>query len=193
MNKLNMKERIIRVARERFFRLGFYKVSIDSLVGELRTSKSSIYNHFNTKNDIVKEVLYQLNREINTALERITSNRGLNFREKLGAVMEYTSRLFESTNAEFLNDLRLYTPELWDEYQEMREARINKYYKKLFEDGRQEGIIKDDIDSDLMLFAYLKLTEISVTADLFRKIEMGSHKVYQQISRIFLEGILKKK
>ena len=45
----NLRERILKIAGEQFLSQGFYKVSIDSLVAELRTSKSSIYKFFSSK------------------------------------------------------------------------------------------------------------------------------------------------
>ena len=58
---MDVRDRIVRVAKQRFLKNGFYKVSMDSLVKELRTSKSSVYNHFSSKDELVKAVIDLLN------------------------------------------------------------------------------------------------------------------------------------
>lgn len=69
--KRSTRDRTFIVAKEIFLKLGFNKVSMDSLVKELRRSKSSMYNHFSSKDELVKAVIVQLNIEINSSLDEI--------------------------------------------------------------------------------------------------------------------------
>ncbi len=57
----NTKDRILNVAYEKFLKYGFFKVSMDSIVQELKTSKSSLYNHFASKEDLVMAVVEKIN------------------------------------------------------------------------------------------------------------------------------------
>lgn len=186
---MNIKERILTLAQEKFFRHGFYKVSLDELVAELRTSKSSLYNHFKSKDDLVYQVLKRVNSEINQNLEKILENRKLSFYGKLSEIFAFTVTLLDRAGEDFLKDLRIYTPDLWKEYMQMRDERIDRYYRSLFDSGIKEGIIRDDLDIDLMLDVYFKLTEISVSADAFSGGKFSNQEVYRQISILFLEGI----
>jgi AcrR family transcriptional regulator len=192
MKKSTVKDRIINLAKDKFFKYGFYRISLDSLVAELRTSKSSFYNHFESKDDLVSVILLELNREINLSLEKIINDKKLSFFGRLSAITEFTSNLLKKTSHEFLHDLRLYTPELWNMYLELREERINRYYRKLFDSGIQEGIIRNDLDPDLILQAYFKLTEIPIHSEDFRELELRNEEAYNQISILFMEGIRKK-
>jgi AcrR family transcriptional regulator len=192
MKKMNVKERILIVAREKFFKHGFYKVSLDSLVKDLHTSKSSLYNHFESKDALVHKILLQLDQEINSKLEDILNDRKLSFFGRLSAITEFTSDLLKKTSEDFLHDLKLYTPDLWEIYLDLRQKRINRYYWSLFESGVREGIIRKDLNLNLILIAYFKLTEISIQSDDFKKLSMTNQEAYNQISTLFLEGIMKK-
>lgn len=187
--KKQVKARIVRLARDKFMKHGFYKVSLDAIVAELRTSKSSLYNHFKSKEDLVYQVLLEINGEINGTLEEIINDKKLSFFGKLMAIMEFTSILLKDTSDEFLKDLRMYTPDLWDLYMKMRENRITRYYKQLFESGMEEGIVRKDLAPALMLHAYFKLTEISIHSEDFEGLGLTNQEAYFQISRLFLEGI----
>jgi AcrR family transcriptional regulator len=188
---MNVKERILNLAQEKFFRHGFYKVSLDELVAELRTSKSSLYNHFKSKDDLVSQVLQRVNSEINQNLEKILNDRKLSFYGKLSEIFAFTVRLLDQAGDDFLKDLRTYTPDLWKDYMRMRDERINRYYRSLFDSGIKEGIIRNDLDIELILEVYLKLTEISVSADAFSGGKLSNQEVYRQISILFLEGVRK--
>lgn len=187
----NVKDRILHLAREKFMKHGFYKVSLDAMVAELRTSKSSLYNHFKSKEDLVYQVLMEINQEINTQLETIMNDKKLSFYGKLMAVMEFTANLLKESGDEFLNDLKLYTPDLWHIYMRMRKERIDRYYKQLFDTGLEEEIIRNDLDPVLVLNVYFKLTEIAVNPTEFKELDLSSQETYRQISTLFLEGIKK--
>lgn len=166
---------------------------MDSLVNALRTSKSSLYNHFDSKDALVEAVVSQLNEEINQKLESILNDDKLSFKGKLIAISAFTKELLESVSEEFLTDLEIHTPEIWTRYQQMRQDRINKYYRALFETGIREGAVRDDIRIELILSAYLSLTEIPLRFGQISRLAMPNEDIYEAITQIFLEGIVANK
>lgn len=192
MARSSVKNRILEFAKTRFLRNGFHKISMDRLVSEMRTSKSSLYNHFNSKEALIKAVIDSLNNDINKNLEIILGNDTLNFKGKLIAVSEFTKELLAEVSDEFLKDLEVNTPEIWHYYQETRQQRIDKYYKKLFRSGIKEGSVRKDISSDLILIIYLNLTAIPLRHENTKGLRMSSKSIYEDITEIFLNGILKK-
>ena len=192
MKKMAVKERVLKIAKQKFLKHGFYKISMDSLVKELRTSKSSLYNHFSSKEALVKAVIDDLNVEINSKLEEIIDNDRLSFKGKLIAVSEFTKNLLSNVSEEFLNDLEINTPHIWDYYQNARLQRIDKYYRKLFEIGVNEGMIRNDISLDLILLVYLSLTELPLRAEQINLLRMDNENIYEDTTEIFLNGIITK-
>ena len=190
MRKSNLKERIVNTAKQRFLKHGFYKVSMDSLVQELRTSKSSLYNHFSSKDELVRAVVSRLNAEINSRLEEILDDDKLSFKGKLVSISAFTKDLLSGVSEEFLKDLEINTPEIWAYYQESRRERINKYYRYLFETGVREGVLRDDIGIDLILTVYLSLTELPVRAGYIALLGNENQRIYEEVTEIFLKGIL---
>lgn len=184
----HLKERILKVAGEKFLSQGFYKVSIDSLVAELRTSKSSIYKYFSSKEDLVATLLEQLNGIINRQIEQITQHAELGFEDKLLHLMRLTSKLQRLVGPQFLEDLRIHTPELWEGYQQQRAERIQRYYYGLFRLGVREGYIRSDIDLQLIIGAFLKLTEFTVDQEALQGLPYNNDQVFEHLTALFLEG-----
>ena len=201
---MNVKERILKIAKQRFLKNGFYKVSMDNLVQELRTSKSSLYNHFSSKDDLVKAVIDDLNNEINSRLEVILNDDKLSFKGKLISVSEFTKNLLTNISEEFLRDLEINTPDIWEYYQASRSNRIDKYYRRLFELGVAEGMIRDDIhidihidididiDIDIILAVYLNLMELPLKTEYIVFLDVKNQNIYEDATEVFLNGILTK-
>jgi AcrR family transcriptional regulator len=187
---VDQNQRILAIARSKFLRYGFHRMSIDSIVRDLRTSKSTIYKYYQTKEDLIKAVIDQLNNEINDRLEEIINDDELSFCGKLNVVVEFTRNTLTEINEEFLQDLKLYTPEIWEYYEKGREYRIDTYYRKLFNDGVIEGAVRKDIDLEILMKVYFNLTEMTVDVDQFSKVNYTNQDLYAEISKIFLEGAL---
>jgi AcrR family transcriptional regulator len=180
----------VELAKKKFLAYGFQRVPMDSLVGELHTSKSTIYKYFSTKLDLVREVIDLLDREINARLEDIIEDNDQSFSHKLSLIIDFTKILLAEINEVFLYDLQNYAPEMWHYYEMKRENRINKHYRNLFESGMKNGLIRKDIDIDILLSVYLQLTDIPISPDQFSKMNVSNQQLYEEISRVFLEGIL---
>ena len=190
--KMSVKDRILKVAKLKFLKNGFYKVSMDSLVRELRTSKSSLYNHFSSKDELVKAVIDVLNVEINTRLSEILNDDKLSFKGKLISISEFTKDLLSNTSEEFLKDLEINTPDIWDYYQKSRIDRINNYYRRLFEIGINEGEIRNDINIDIILAVYLNLMELPLKSEHIEFLDMKNQNIYEETTEVFLNGIITK-
>ena len=187
--KKDLQDRILRSAENKFFKYGFYKVSIEEIVADAGTSKAAVYRFYKSKEDLVEAVLNRLDDHINTNISVFTGNSALTFPEKLRKIIEFTSDLFLNINKTFLNDLVNYAPHLGMAYQRMRLKRINTYYKKLFLEGINTGIVRKDIPLDFILYYYANIMEIAVfPADKIEK-KYSPRKVYQFLSALFYGGI----
>ena len=186
--KTDLRDKILSAAADKFFRLGFSRVSIDEIVAEVRTSKSVVYKHFSSKEDLVLAVLTSLNEDINKNISSIVNNDSLTFQQKLENIISFTSGILQKVSKDFLNDLRIDTPTIWSKYQQMRSERLKTLYRSLFKQGIQQSIIRKDISLDFILFIYTKLTELVVDPSALDPIKVDSKKAYNMVSRLFLEG-----
>ncbi len=193
LTKLEQRERVVAIAKKRFLTYGFNQVSIGSIVKELRTSKSTVYKYFNSKEDLIKCVIDQMEKEITKNIEQIILDQAKSFCSKLGAIIELNKDILSSINDEFLKDLQFYYPEIWEYYEQLRLSRINKYYRQLLTNGIDEGIIRRDINIEILLTVYMQLTKIPFNNGQFQKVHTNNQELYDDISRVFLEGAMIRK
>ena len=186
-----MRQRILDVAADKYYRFGFSRVTVDELVEELRTSKSMIYRHFRSKEEIVRALLLRVNNEINRKLESVVNDPDRVFSDKLEAITVYTGQLLSRVGEPFLEDLRTQLPGLWEQYLDMRRERLEQYYLRLINEGVSQGELRNDIDPEFMLLVYTKLTELAVDPSAFQAFPITGTQAYQWISSLFVKGAQK--
>ena len=65
------RARILKAARELFYRYGLHTVSIDAIAEAADTNKTTLYRHFASKDDLVAECLREYGRMLETAWAEI--------------------------------------------------------------------------------------------------------------------------
>jgi AcrR family transcriptional regulator len=65
------RARILRSARELFYRCGIHAVGVDAIAEAADTNKTTLYRHFESKDELVAECLRELGREFATAWAEI--------------------------------------------------------------------------------------------------------------------------
>src|SRR5271170_1178500 len=61
------RARILRSARELFYRRGIHAVGVDAIAEAAGTNKTTLYRHFASKDELVAECLREYGREFETA------------------------------------------------------------------------------------------------------------------------------
>jgi AcrR family transcriptional regulator len=61
------RARILRAARELFYRYGIHPVSVDAIAETAETNKTTLYRHFASKDELVAECLRELDRDFAAA------------------------------------------------------------------------------------------------------------------------------
>jgi AcrR family transcriptional regulator len=72
------RARILKAARELFYRCGIHAVSVDAVAEAAGTNKTTLYRHFASKDELVAECLREYGRELKTAwveIERAHAGR----------------------------------------------------------------------------------------------------------------------
>lgn len=91
------KDIIISVANRLFSRFGFHKTSMDEIAKIARKAKGSLYYHFDSKEDLFREVVSKEMNNIKSQLTIIINNPKMSASEKLKNYLE--KRMFIMNNA----------------------------------------------------------------------------------------------
>ena len=162
-----LKEKIIRQAKQMFWDYGLKRVGIDDICNELHISKKTFYTVFKTKKELIEEILKSVRIE-KKQMEEIADND--NIIEYLISKIN-TFRLISKTNT-FRNKPRRDDEKFFQIHFDMK-----KYYSELFD--KHCRLIKEDAEVNT-----LSILNMGIAQGLFRQ-DMDLTLTKKLISEIF--------
>ncbi|MGH7828350.1 MAG: TetR/AcrR family transcriptional regulator [Candidatus Binatia bacterium] len=185
--------RIITAARRYFLTHGFRGVTMDDLARELGMSKKTLYASFSSKTAIIEAVLMDKFRNIDTDLERITSQCSTDVLASLHQLLACVQQHTEEIQPPFVRDIRREAPEIFQLVQSRRRDLIQRYFGKLFDEGRRAGIIRKDISTRLIIAILLGATESIMNPPKMAELGLTPKTGFVSIISVVLEGVLTEK
>jgi AcrR family transcriptional regulator len=143
------RERIVAGARRHFFAHGFRGVTMDDLASELGMSKKTLYAHFRSKPALVEAVIRAKAGDLEAEFQRIEAESTARFPEALGRMLMCLQRHAEEIQPAFVRDMQRSAPDLFRLVEARRAALIQRYFGKLFTDGRKAGMVRADLPPQL--------------------------------------------
>ena len=182
--------RIVAAARRHFLAHGFRNVTMDELAEELGMSKKTLYATFPSKIHLLRAVLLDKFRSIEVDLERVSSKKSPDALATLHALLACAQQHAAEIQPPFVRDIRREAPELFDLVQSRRRAVIQRYFGKLFDDGRRAGIFRKDISTRMMIEILLGVTEALINPAKMAELELTPKTGFSLIITVILEGVL---
>lgn len=145
-----MKETIFKKSLELFTNNGFKSVTMDDIAYELGISKKTIYQHFSSKNELVKETVDFV---FDSAINRLKDIQGTSetpIHEHF-AMKSCIADLFGfNIQASTIYQFNKYYPRLAERIQKKRHANYDLTILKNLKEGVEKGYYRTDIDIDFV-------------------------------------------
>ncbi len=159
-----------------FLKLGVRSVTMDDIARELGISKKTLYQHFENKDKLVAEVVItHVDREKNM-LDGICeqSENAVDEMLKMGA---FITAMIEDVSPSALYDLQKYYRKSWETLMKKQDEQTSCCIVKNIERGREEGLYRKDLNTDIIAKLYGKATymiveELSVPNSRFTRREL---------------------
>jgi AcrR family transcriptional regulator len=185
-------QRIVTAARRHYFAHGFRGVTMDDLAEELGMSKKTLYASFPSKLDLLQAVLIDKFRSVEADLDRVMSS-SKDVLDALHQLLTCMQQHTEEIQPPFVRDIRREAPEMFQVVQTRRRKVIQHYFGKIFEDGRNAGIIRKDVSSRLMIEILVGVTEAIMNPTKMAELGLTPASGYVNITKVILEGLLTEK
>jgi AcrR family transcriptional regulator len=186
-------QRIVKAARKHYFAHGFRGVTMDDLAEELGMSKKTLYASFPSKLDLLRAVLLDKFRSVEADLDRVMSPASKDVLAALHRLLACMQHHTEEIQPPFVRDIRREAPEIFEVVQSRRRDVIQRYFGKLFEDGRRSGIIRKDVSTRLMIEMFVGVTEAIMNPAKMAELGLTPTTGYISIIKVMLEGLLTEK
>lgn len=184
----DIKEKILVHARERFFREGFAKISVDEITSELSMSKKTFYQGFASKDDLVEELMQRHLAGVNASMDHILAQT-TDFVHKFHEFISYVAGMLGMIAKTFLSDLERHMPHLWKRIEEFRRERLSKSLTLLLEQGMREGYIRKEVNIRVFQLALIASVERIIQPHLLSNESFSAKEALQAIMDVFFQGI----
>lgn len=181
---------IIQRARELFFERGFSKVTTDEIAASLGISKKTLYQHFESKEDLLRGVSYAMRDEIAGGIERIVDDPELDFAEKLRKVMMHLGSKVSQMRRPFFEDLRNKAPELWRELEAFRRERILTVFDRLITEGSRHGMLRKEVDPHLFVMMFYAVIQQVFNPEVLSQLPLTPAEAFRTFITVMMEGVL---
>jgi AcrR family transcriptional regulator len=153
-------------------------------------SKKTLYAYFPSKLALLHAVMDQRVASIDQALQRLTQEPGLGFAERVNSAMRYLSGRLGEVKAPFLLDVKRHAPEVFRKVEVFRQQRIPQYFGQLLGEGRRQGMIRPDLEPQVVVAMLLNTVQSLLTPEAVIRLNMPLQQVFQTILRVVFAGLL---
>ncbi len=193
-NENLLKDRILKAARSKFKTTGYRGVKTDDIASEVGISKRTLYQHFNSKEDILREVILKENDRIYAAIiekAEVIRQGNVKFSDmKQGIILDIIMEPIDFFDSATIVEIKRNMHELLKEIEEPCHNKIFIAFKELFNAAKERGFIRSEINSDL--FFTIIHSSISDLMDNERHLTLNLNKeeMIRQTLEIMTVGIL---
>ncbi|WP_040281191.1 TetR/AcrR family transcriptional regulator [Psychroserpens damuponensis] len=183
------KEEIIRVAAKLFKEKGFSAVTMRDLATAMGIKAASLYNHINSKQEILKEIIISLAEDFTESIKIIYNSKN-NSLEKLSNIIElHVSLTTKNTyHMASLNNDWMHLEDQLEYYLKLRKD-YESYFLKILNEGMDASEIKN-VNPQIIMFTMLS-TLRSLYLWIPKKEDLNIDELANNLSVVLIQGINK--
>lgn len=185
------KIRILKYAQDKFFRDGFYKLSMDEVARDLAMSKSTLYKHFLSKLDLVSAVIHLLAGSVKKRIHSVTE-LDTNAVEKFIEIMKILTETITRFSDKWMSDIQHHAPQIWLEIDEIRKKMLYETISKIILQGQEEKHFRP-YPPELIITLFTGAIRNVVNPQFLIANSFSYDEAVQYSFRIMLNGILTEK
>ena len=190
--KEQKRKSILSVAMELFKTYGFKKASINDVARKANVSQVTIYNHFGSKEGLVREVVKAILLDIlERARKIIKEDRP--FPEKLETIIFDKANIASQYHGELMQIAAQSDPEMQQWIESLWREDVNQVTIDLVEEGKRLGYIDRQLsEQSIMLYLEILRRGVFASPDLLASVEPEAE-VYRRLNHLFVYGLVGKR
>jgi AcrR family transcriptional regulator len=183
------RRRILEHATDRFLAHGFRNVSTAEISRELGMSKKTLYRHFASKEDLLRQVVFEqlgrMARELEAGMDG-----GASFLDSLERQIEVVGGMLTRLSETFLRDMARHAPGLWREIEAFRREHLFGRMKTLIRRGIEAGVVRPEVDARLAAELLVAMANELITPRRLLELGVSPAEVLAQIGLLVSGGLL---
>ena len=187
---IQRKDQITNVATNKFREKGYRAVSMRELADFVGIEAASFYNHFDSKESILKEICFRMAHEFFNGLGSVLKNESSPDKMLSLAIMSHTKVITENTDASavFFHDWRYMSEPFLSEFKELR-MKYENIFREIIRNGITKKIFTKQDETFLVLTIFSTLNWVYEWYDPNGK--FTPVQIAENLSNMILNGIRK--
>ncbi|MCL2650749.1 MAG: TetR/AcrR family transcriptional regulator [Candidatus Azobacteroides sp.] len=184
---MELKDRIIEEASRLFFQNGIKSITMSDIASYLGISKRTLYEVFKDKEELL-EVCIDRSSKLASKKKTELVNESENVIDAMMRI--YAEHLNDryKLNKSVVHDLRKYHPRLYQNI-EYKQKEDTDTFIPLFEKGVEQGLLRDDIDSEILMWLLKAQFRMLMEDNFFPTGKFSIDKFVEAIILNFTRGI----
>lgn len=183
-----MKENIVSAAAGLIEKYGLRKFTIDEIAKDLKISKKTIYQHFHSKDEIIREFfITTLDSDRNSVISALNSD--LNFWDKIHSII-YSNHTYRIPLA-LLTEAKQFYPEEWSRIEELKHFKTRSI-QKLLEQAKADGILKSEVHFGVLSKMLEEISDIFIDYDFLLENKLTTSEAIDEALKIVIQGVMKR-
>ncbi len=170
-----------------FYKNGIQGPTMNDIAEYLNLSKATIYNYYESKEDLVHDALWLKLKELEK-FKDILNDESLDFVERYTEAVKFASKCLEGLSEIYFDDLRTYYPRSWESvkyYKEKSAENLKAYYKK----GIEKGVLRS-FNTELMASYDLKFFNLLVDPEFLSSNNVRIETAFNEYFNMKFNGLL---
>jgi TetR/AcrR family transcriptional regulator, cholesterol catabolism regulator len=186
---LTLKDNIVLKSRNLFLKYGIKSVAMDDIARELGISKKTLYQHFETKNDLIKTVAeYNLANDIRMVTEiQATAKDAID--EMFLVARHVIDEIVQIQSPTLIFDLQKYYPEMWQAFENFQNQQIANHIQQNIERGVKEGFYRPEANATIISRIYAGSSLCVIDEKMFPLKQFDKIKLFKEFFVYHIRGI----
>lgn len=184
------KARILETSGKLFMTYGFKRVSMEEIARNAGVGKGTVYQLFESKQDLMLCTIDFIGDQIGGAIEGIMNGDEISPIEKLRLFISIVSGRLSQLRTTALSELEIDFPEGFEKIRLMRQQLIFGNLTELLRQGKKAGIYDSQIDEALAAHVVIGAISQVTQAEVLSTFSCQPDQLFQSILNIVLQGCL---
>lgn len=183
-NRMELRERILIIARNSFMEKGIKSVTMDEIANSLSISKRTLYEIFRDKETLLIECIRRKQEEFRNFLSEVDGESD-NVLDVMLMFYKRTLEMYHSTDKRYFEDVVRY-PKV-RELMRDTQARESENRIRFFEKGRVQGIFRNDVNFEIVNELVWAQIDLLINTNICDRFSFDD--VYESIVFTYIRGI----
>lgn len=185
---MELQDEILNAALSLFNHCGYRQVTVDDIAHKRGISKRTLYQHFDSKEEIARRVIERELSTLGAVIDAISDDDTLEFIPLFSKILESVQKTVGAFGMIFLEDIERHAPSVFQLILDFRARRI-EFLQNLFARYQRAGLIRKEINPEWAAKFLILVANEFESPEFLQAAGIPLHQSIDLVREVFLFGI----